>query len=409
MEVANEKPTIYFIWNYLNWGGAQIYFLAIMKAALADWNVTAILPRGSSEEFLGFLNESNVTVEFLEHCLDQTTPRSMSGIIRRQLRRVRSELEIMRRVKKIDTRKSVVHIELAPWQSWQLLMSLSLLGIRVFVTIHNFPGDVSAIRRSIWKLRLKVVSGLPRLRIFASNQDTKSKFRNWFTPSFWEKIDVTYTSIDPAQIDEAKATADRAALRRRLNFSTSDIVVLAAGQFVDRKGRWVFLEAAKLVTERFENIKFVWLMPTQPELADLSKVRSFGLGDRFRPIVSSDVAERRLDVLRFFHVADVFALPSYIEGLPIALLEAVASGLPAVATNVNAIPEAIENGKTGLLVEAGDPAGLAEAIERIATDVELGKRLSEAGQIRVRAQFNVNDMSKIVLARYCEALQERND
>lgn len=409
MEVAHEKPTIYFIWNYLNWGGAQIYFLAIINAALAEWNVTVIVPRGSSEELLRFLNETDVNIEFLENSLDLTNPPSIAGKIHRQLRRVRSEREIVRRIEKIDRTRSVVHIELAPWQSWQLLVSLSLLGTRVFVTMHNFPSDVSPIRRAMWKIRLKIVSNLPRLRIFASNQDTKLKFRNWFTPSFWEEIDVTYTSIDPVQIDEAKATADRTGLRRKLNIPESDVVVLAVGQFVDRKGRWVFLEAGKAAADRIDNIRFLWMMPLPPERSDTERVESFRLDDRFRPVISSEFAESRLDVLRFFHVADIFALPSYVEGLPIALLEAMASGLPSIATDVNAIPEAIKNGETGLLVKAGDPAMLADAIETLAKDLGFRKRLSEAGRLHVLERFSVHDMSRIVLARYREAIRERND
>ena len=65
--MSSKKGNIYLVWNYKNWGGAQIYFLAIIKAALRDWNIEVWLPRGSSEQFITFLEELNVKYVFLEH------------------------------------------------------------------------------------------------------------------------------------------------------------------------------------------------------------------------------------------------------------------------------------------------------------------------------------------------------
>lgn len=71
------------------------------------------------------------------------------------------------------------------------------------------------------------------------------------------------------------------------------------------------------------------------------------------------IGSTRLDILRFFRIAGIFALSSFVEGLPIALLEGMALGIPSISTRINGIPEAIKHMETGILIEAGDSGWLA--------------------------------------------------
>jgi glycosyltransferase involved in cell wall biosynthesis len=105
-------------------------------------------------------------------------------------------------------------------------------------------------------------------------------------------------------------------------------------------------------------------------------------------------------------MADIFALPSYVEGLPIALLEAMALGLPCVPTNVYAIPEAIRDGETGLLVERGDPRALAKAILALRDDRDLRLRLGEKGREHVLNQFDERTAAACAIQAYREALND---
>jgi glycosyltransferase involved in cell wall biosynthesis len=89
---------------------------------------------------------------------------------------------------------------------------------------------------------------------------------------------------------------------------------------------------------------------------------------------------------------DAFVLPSLWEGLPIAVLEAMAAGLPVVSTTVNGIPEAVEHEQSGLLVPPSDPAALADAIERVAADPALRARMGETGRRRYEEQFTLERM-----------------
>ena len=99
---------------------------------------------------------------------------------------------------------------------------------------------------------------------------------------------------------------------------------------------------------------------------------------------------------------DVFVLPSWIEGMPITVLEAMAHRKPVVATPVGGTPELVVDGETGLLVPPRDPEALAEALRSLVADPERARRLGEAGYARVAERFTVDRMTTRVLEVYDE-------
>jgi len=90
----NKRRTIIFVWNYLEWGGAQIYLLAIIKQAKPDWDIVVVLPRDSSPDMIGFLEQLDVHYEFLELSIDNSPAPTFGQNLRRQCRRLRSEREV---------------------------------------------------------------------------------------------------------------------------------------------------------------------------------------------------------------------------------------------------------------------------------------------------------------------------
>ncbi|WP_437578806.1 glycosyltransferase family 4 protein [Sorangium sp. So ce887] len=102
----------------------------------------------------------------------------------------------------------------------------------------------------------------------------------------------------------------------------------------------------------------------------------------------------RKDVPDLLLAADFFVLPSRDEGLPLAVLEAMARSLPVVVTPVGGVPEVVRNEEHGLLVPVDDPGALAVAIERLARDPALARRLGEAGHARVRDDFSFEKMTR---------------
>ena len=130
-----------------------------------------------------------------------------------------------------------------------------------------------------------------------------------------------------------------------------------------------------------------------------AQISSLGLGDAV-------VLPGRLEIRDWLERADVFVHSSRWEGFGIVLLEAMLAGLPVVATRVSAVPEVVADGETGLLVEAGDAAAFAAALDRLLGDPELARRLGDAGLARARSEFSVARMTERTLAVYRDATQQ---
>lgn len=406
--MTKAKTKLIFLWNYVEWGGAQVYFLAIMKAARDIFDITVILPRKSMPDMMRFLDELGIRYEFLDTALKSEPATTAVQKMKRQWARVYAEIVSFRYLLRYDLRNSILHLETGPWQSWMLLTALAMRRANVFVTMHNFLPPYHKWREIVWNMRLQFVSRLPGFHIFPSNQDTKNKLRGWVSDEFIERTVVTYTAINPVEIEEAfDAELDVANERRRLGIDENKIVVLCVGQFIDRKGRWVFLDSAKKICETENNIQFAWLTPKMPSSEVMATIETYGLGDKFKLILSETVGQNRSDILEFFRIADIFTLPSYVEGLPIALLEAMALRLPSISTNVYAIPEAVKDMETGILIEAGDSDALADAILKLKNDEDLSSRLARKGHEYVMNTFDERAVANLVIERYRSALKDR--
>ena len=407
LKETTETKNAIILWNYLNWGGAQIYLLSIVKHAPENWNFKIVIPRKSPADIVELFKKHGAEIEYQDVWLDTGQAKTIVQKIKRQWRRIHSEIVTFKYIRRQNLKNTVLHIETAPWQSWILIRKLSALT-DVFITMHNSLPTVSSFRQKIWKFRLQYLSKLKNFHLFTSNQDTKNSLKGWVTDEFWKRIDVTYTCVDPVEIEKVlNLNISKEELRKKYSVEPDKFVILCVGQFIDRKGRKVFLEAAKRLVETQKNLQFLWL--TQSEINDEDKnlIKSYKLGDSFRLVESKSVGKERADILSFFRIADVFALPSFVEGLPIALLEAMALGIPSISTNINAIPEAVKNDKTGILIEAGNSEQLAAAIKRLQEDDKLKINLSENGRDFVIEQFDERVCAEIVLKCYESALKSR--
>jgi glycosyltransferase involved in cell wall biosynthesis len=165
--------------------------------------------------------------------------------------------------------------------------------------------------------------------------------------------------------------------------------ILCVGRLTRGKGWYALVEALHQLKKR--RVKFsCHMVGYGPERAELERrVSTYGMSDA----VSFFGPQPNPRVIEEMDQAHVFTLPSILtpgqrEGIPIVILEAMARGVPVVSTNLYGIPEAIEDGETGLLVEPDNPNQLADAFERLAQDHELCLNLARKARAKVKKEFN---------------------
>jgi len=205
------------------------------------------------------------------------------------------------------------------------------------------------------------------------------------------------------EMDRYGAGPDRS-LRREMGVPEAAPMVICVAKMLEQKGHRHLVDALAASSRAEGEPIHVALLGDGPlRQAIVSQAREAGVADRIHLLGT------RPDVPRLLAAADVFVLPSLWEGLPMALLEAMAAGLPVIATSVSGTRQVVEDGRTGLLVAPGDSTELASAMQRLVADRPLRARLGAAGRNHVRAEFSVDRQAQRHLALYqsCRARQRR--
>lgn len=405
--MGSEKLKIIYAWNYFEWGGAQIYFFGLIRRIREHADITIVLPENSDKQLITFIENLGVETYFfpVENYRKSTT--SIFDKPRLHLEKFAAERALLKALFRHDLAGAIVHVELAPWQSLYSLIRLCRRS-NVFITMHNSFPPVPGWRKAIWKAKFALISRNENFHIFPSNNDAKNALKPYVTQEFLDRTKVTYTNVDPDEIAQALTSKiDKDLLREKFGLPKNRSLVFCVGQFIDRKGRWTFLDAARRVTEKRSDTAFVWIANSKPSDEDLAKARSYGLEDNFFLILSEEVGKEHLDLFKLLRLADLFVLASTQEGLPISLLEAMALGIASISTNVNAIPEAVHHLETAWLIEPNDAPALADAVETLLNDDALRKRLANDGQKFVLKEFNEIAVAEIALIEYRRAVGAR--
>jgi glycosyltransferase involved in cell wall biosynthesis len=390
---------VLYVWNYREWGGAQIYYLSLAKAAKSTFDVAAVIPQNSDAKVLEYLADLGVAVEFCDPALPTAKPRDFVEKLRQRIKVFRSENRLVTRVLDVcgeSVSIPVVHIDLGFWQSYRALKRLCHRA-NVFVTQHTALTDPGGLRGAIWRWKGKRMSRLPNFFILASNHAAKESLSPFLTKEKLDSIRVTYTGIDPQEL--AAVVVDNAGQAGRLRSGTQPLV-MTLGQFVERKGCWVVLESLKKLADLGEEFQFVWIGTAQLEPAVLERINRYGLGERFRYMAGAEVGQTRLELLQLLGIADIFVLASVNEGLPIALVEAMALGLPCIATRVGAISEAIDHDASGLLIEPNNADALGAAIRTLLHDKETRRMFGTAARAIAFEKFDQRKTAEETVAIY---------
>jgi len=201
--------------------------------------------------------------------------------------------------------------------------------------------------------------------------------------------------------DQIQDPVSRKRIREEFGLAEDQPVIGTVGRIVEAKAYPVLVEAMALLKDRVPGVH--WLQvgdgPDGDRLAGL--VTGRGLGD----VIT--LAGRRTDIGDILQALDVWVMSSIREGLPVALLEAMAAARPIVATDVGGIPDAVTDGESAYLVPAADPEALAQGIAALLADTELAARLGGAARQRVVRDYGNDAVAELIESIYRTGLEAK--
>ena len=211
------------------------------------------------------------------------------------------------------------------------------------------------------------------------------------------KITAVYNSL-PASRQPSSMTSTEA--KERLGVSRDTLVLGTVSRASYLKGIDTAIQAFALLKAEFPDAIFLMVGDGKNEAELKLLAKRLGVEDDFRFLGF------RTDIPELLRAMDLFVFPSTMEAMGIALLEAMASGIPIVASNVGGIPEVVSS-EVGLLVNARDPKPLAQACKKILSDAALARAMSNTGPRYIQERFSLESMVSGVEAVYEKMLQKR--
>lgn len=258
------------------------------------------------------------------------------------------------------------------------LLAAEVFDVDVSATIH---GSAEFINPELQRLREKVRGFKFTVAI---SRFGRSQLMLNSDPEDWPKIHVVPLGVDRGMAHPSDRVAPPGRGDELLDRGERPFHISCVGQLQPAKGLHVLLDAAALLRSRGRRVR-VTLVGDGPYAASLA--------ERARATNVDVVFTGRLDqdrVRAVYADSDAFVLASFAEGVPVVLMEAMACGVPCVATRITGIPELIRDGVDGLLVTPSDVEELAHAISALIDDRGLARRLADSARVRVSERYDLD-------------------
>ena len=258
-------------------------------------------------------------------------------------------------------------------------------------TYHGMPEPFEGFKNIKYKFYIfldYLISRLLVKKIITASFEIKEKLSQRLGE---KKVTSIPNSIN---LDSLKIKKSPRRVRETLGIDDDCRIIGSAGRLVPIKGYQVFLKAAQLIKQRESKVKFL-IVGDGPEKSNLEK-----LADELK--ISEDFLfpGYREDILDIINAMDIFVLSSFHEGIPIALLEAMALEKPIVATKVGGIPEVVTDQISGILVEPDDPEKLAQKSLYLLQEREVRKKMGSEAKRKIEESFTAERMAQRVLEIY---------
>lgn len=303
-------------------------------------------------------------------------------------------------------RFDIIHVH-SPVASVLGRIAARLAGSPVIIyTAHGFyfHENMSAWKRQLIVLVEKLTGRLCTDMLFTqSHEDRDTAVKKGIMPA--KKVEWISNGIE---VDRFPANAPDEGLKRSLGISPEDRIIGFTGRLVREKGIGELVQALNRLKKDIAGLKLLVIGDTLE--SDRDKSAKKWINDMITENgLENDIvlAGFREDLARFYGIMDVFVLPSYREGMPRSILEAMAAGRPVVATNIRGCREEVIDGVTGRLVPVKDSASLAEAIKEILSNKELAIKMGRTAMEVARENFNEKAVLDKEVRVYRELIDEK--
>lgn len=271
------------------------------------------------------------------------------------------------------------------------------LSIPTIATCHGFISNDRNLR--IYNRLDRLVLKFSDKIIAVSEEIKKELIQSGINES---RIGVILNAVN-TNIRSEQASESRREKRRQLKIGEEERVVGYVGRLSEEKGIKNLMIAASMLIRSGTLVK-VLILGEGPERKELEAlVEKEGLTERVI------FAGFQTDVESWMPALDLFCLPSLTEGTPMALLEAMAHGVPVVATAVGGVPGVIQSGRNGLLVSPNQSEALRDAIAQLLKEEALRRSLSEAARDSIKKNYHIDDWTRKIEAQYDLIVKGSND
>lgn len=374
MEPKINKKRVLFVITQEEFGGAQRFIYELVTRLEPEkYEILVATGKSQSGDFLKSLNEKNINTRTLL-------------FLRRGINPIFDALGIIELMRTIDRFKpDYLHLN-----SSKAGVLGSIAGLKVKKVIYRTGGWSFNDPWPFWKKKLfiaaeKITAGFKDVIVVNNKNDHEQAVKLKIRPK--EKLELIHNGIDALKIEFLPK--DKA--RLRLKVSQAEFIIGTIANFYPAKGLKYLIEAIKLLTDGIRQtansrIKLAIIGDGEERLDLESRIKDYGLE---KDII---LLGRVQEAFKYIKALDVFVLPSVKEGFPWTILDAMAAKLPIIATSVGALPEIIDNGKNGILVEPKNPQQLAEAIKQLLENERTRQELGIQAHQTVLFKFPIEKM-----------------
>lgn len=292
----------------------------------------------------------------------------------------------------------LIHTHTATPDGYVGLLLSQKLGIPIVVTLHGSDINVYPFRDrwTLWQTKRVLAEAH---RVIAVSKALKKAAEAIASPRV--PIEVVYNGVDLQQFTfdpEARIT-----IRQKLGIPPDSVVLIFVGNVVREKGVEELMQSFCMLASDFRELHLV-VVGEGPALSGLtSKAEEVKLRNR----VHFMGLRPHQEIPGWLSASDILILPSWSEGHPTVIIEAMACARPVVATKVGGIPETVEHGESGILVEEGDVRALTQAIAQLGSDSAKREAMGKSGRRIVEQRFTWRKNAEKTIEVYREVLNER--